>query len=91
MVSEEVRKFSMTQFLDKLNIRDLSIEERIQLVGEIWDSIAEEKMPGLTEYEKEVLDERMRTFDVALERGITWEEIVEGVRPKGSDEDIPMI
>ena len=33
---------SITQLLDKLNIRDLSIEERIQLVGEIWDSIVEE-------------------------------------------------
>ena len=70
----------MTQLLDKLNIRDLSIEERIQLVGEIWDSIAEEETPVLTEQEKEVLDERMRTFDTVSERGMSWEEIVERVK-----------
>ena len=70
----------MTQLLDKLNIRDLSVAERIQLVGEIWDSIAEEETSDLTEYEKEVLDERMRTFDVAVERGMTWEEVVERVK-----------
>lgn len=70
----------MTQLLDKLNIRDLSIEERIQLVGEIWDSIAEEETPGLTEYENEVLDERMQTFDAVAERGMSWEEIVERVK-----------
>ena len=70
----------MTQLLDKLNIRDLSIEERIQLVGEIWESIAEEEAPVLTEYEKDVLDERMRTFDVASERAMSWEEIVERVK-----------
>ncbi len=64
----------MTQLLDRLNIRDLSIEDRIRLVGEIWDSIVEDETPGLTEYKKEVLDERMRTFDAALERGMTWEE-----------------
>ncbi len=65
----------MTQLLDKLNIRDLSVAERIQLVGEIWDSIAEEKTPDLTEYEKEVLDERMRTFYVVTEIGMIWEEV----------------
>ncbi len=70
----------MTQLLDKLNIRDLSIEERIQLVGEIWESIAEEETPVLTEYEKNVLDEWMRTFDVASERAMSWEEIVERVK-----------
>lgn len=32
----------MTQLLDRLNIRDLSVAERIQLVGEIWNSIAED-------------------------------------------------
>ena len=69
----------MTQLLDRLNIRSLSVEERIQLVGEIWDSIAEEDIPGLTKYEKDVLDERMRTFDTVAERGMTWEEIVDGV------------
>ena len=81
----------MTQLLDRLNIRYLSVAERIQLVGEIWDSIAEEKTPGLTEYEKEVLDERMRTFDSALERGITWEEILERVKSEKSYKDIPVV
>ena len=70
----------MAQLLDKLNIRDLSVEERIQLVGEIWESIAEEGAPDLIEYEKEALDERMRTFDTVAESGVTWEEIVDKVK-----------
>ena len=70
----------MTQLLDRLNIRKLSIEDRIRLVGEIWDSIAEEETHGLTEYEKEVLNERMQTFDAAVERALTWEEIVDRVK-----------
>ena len=70
----------MAQLLDRLNIRSLSVAERIQLVGEIWDSIAEDETPDLTEYEKEVLNERMQTFDAAVERGMTWEEIVDRVK-----------
>ena len=43
------------------------------MVGEI--GIAEEETHGLTEYEEDVLDERMQTFDSAVERALTWEEI----------------
>ena len=81
----------MTQLLDRLNIRDLSVAERIQLMGEIWDSIAEEDTPGLTAYEKEALDERMQTFDAAVDRGMTWEEIVERVKSEKSDEDTSVV
>ena len=32
----------MTQLFDRLKIKDLSVEERIVLVEEIWDSIVAE-------------------------------------------------
>ena len=71
----------MTQILDRLDIRKLSIEERIQLVGEIWDSIADEEgLFELTEAQREEIERRMQTFDTATERGITWEEIVQRVK-----------
>ena len=71
----------MAQILDRLNIRKLSIEERIQLVGEIWDSIADEEgLFELTEAQRKEIERRMQTFDTAVERGITWEEIVERVQ-----------
>ena len=53
----------MTQLLDKLNIRDLSIEERIQLVGEIWDSIAEEsEVFELTDAQRDEIGRRQASL-----------------------------
>ena len=56
----------MAQILDRLNIRKLSIEERIQLVGEIWDSIADEEgLFELTEAQRKEIERRMLTFDTS--------------------------
>ena len=71
----------MAQVSNRLNIRELSIEERILLAQDIWDSIvAEEESLTLTEFERQELDSRMETYDVALERGITWEAIIQRVK-----------
>lgn len=66
----------MTQLLDKLNIRDLSIQERIQLVGEIWDSIAEEEGEfELTDAQRDEIDRRMASLRANPDQVISWEEI----------------
>ena len=71
----------MAQVSNRLNIRELSIEERILLAQDIWDSIvAEEESLTLTEFERQELDRRMETYDVALERGITWEAFIERMK-----------
>ena len=71
----------MAQVSNRLNIRELSIEERILLAQDIWDSIvAEEESLTLTEFERQELDSRMETYDVALERGITWEAFIERMK-----------
>ena len=56
--------------------KKLSIDERINLVEEIWDSIAEENgCFELTEAQKQELDRRLESFRVNPSRGRTWEEI----------------
>ena len=71
----------MAQVSNRLNIRELSIEERILLAQDIWDSIvAEEESLTLTEFERQELDSRMETYDVALERGVTWEAFIERMK-----------
>ena len=66
----------MTQLLDKLNIRDLSIAERIQLVGEIWDSIAEDEGEfELTEAQREEIDRRLESYKANPDQVIPWEDI----------------
>lgn len=56
--------------------KKLSIAERINLVEEIWDSIAEENgCFELSESQKEELDRRLESYRRNPARGRTWEEI----------------
>ncbi len=70
----------MTNFA-KYGILDLSISERIQLVEDIWDSIAE--VPdslGLTEEQKTELDRRLDSYHQDPTSGSPWEEVLRRIR-----------
>jgi putative addiction module component (TIGR02574 family) len=56
--------------------RNLSIPERIRLVEEIWDTIAEEnEMLALSDAEKRELDRRLEWIRNNPGQGRTWDEI----------------
>ena len=56
--------------------RNLSIPERIRLVEEIWDTIAEENEAfELTDAQKRELDRRLELVKKDPKRGRTWDEI----------------
>jgi putative addiction module component (TIGR02574 family) len=56
--------------------KNLSIPERIRLVEEIWDTIAEENGAfELTEAQKQELDRRLESARNNPGQGRTWDEI----------------
>jgi putative addiction module component (TIGR02574 family) len=57
-------------------ILQLSVAERIQLVEDIWDSVAAfpDDVP-LTEAQKKELDRRLQAYAQNLNEGISWEEL----------------
>lgn len=62
-------------------IKMLDITERIILVEEIWDSIAKEQDSiGLSEYEKEVLDERLALFESNPDDVMSWDKMKSKIR-----------
>ena len=62
-------------------IKMLDITERILLVEEIWDSIAQEQDSlGLTDYEKKVIDERLASLKKNPNNLLSWNEIKNRVR-----------
>ena len=62
-------------------IRMLDISERILLVEEIWDSIAQEQEHlELSEYEKKILDERLLSLQNNAEDLTSWEEMKKRIR-----------
>ncbi len=65
-----MKKISATDTLD------LSIPERIQLVEDIWDTIAAEAQSiELTEDEKRLIDERLEAYHKNPDLGSPWEDI----------------
>jgi len=54
----------------------LSIPERIQLVEDIWDTIAAEAQSSeLTEDEKRIIDERLEAYHINPDLGSPWEDV----------------
>ncbi len=55
--------------------KDLSVPEKILLVEDIWDSIAEENADvSLTNAQKKLLEQRLKSYHTSTKR-ITWNEI----------------
>jgi putative addiction module component (TIGR02574 family) len=58
------------------DIRQLPIQLRLQLVEQIWDSIAEdEKQFRLTEAQTAELDRRLAAHDADPGRGSSWDDV----------------
>lgn len=64
----------------------LSIPERIQLVEDIWDTIATEpEAIELTEEEKRVIDERLEAYHRNPDLGSPWEDVYKRIAAKQCD------
>ena len=72
--------------MKKVTVSDtlaLSIPERIQLVEDIWDSIAmEAEAVELTEQQKKIIDERLKAHHERPEAGSPWEEVYNRITKK---------
>lgn len=63
------------------DVTAMSLDERIELVHAIWDSIAlETEGLGLTEDQKHELDRRIADMDARPDNVLTWDEIKARVR-----------
>lgn len=66
----------MSQTLQHLGIDRLSIPERLELIGEIWDSLAEsgEELP-LPEWHRPEIERRRAAAEADPGAGIPWEVV----------------
>jgi len=69
--------------LAEKDILDLSISERIQLVEDIWDSIASvPEAVHLTEEQKHELDSRLEAYNADPNTDSPWDVVRERVRTR---------
>ena len=67
----------------KKDILDLSVSERIQLVQDIWDSIAEvPESVSLTENEKAEIDKRLDAYHNDPNAGSPWLTVRERIKSR---------
>ncbi len=59
-----------------MKIQDLSVNEKVQLAQEIWDSVAaEQNVIELSHEQKNVLNERLKAFESDNNLGSSWDEV----------------
>lgn len=66
--------------MNTLDYKNLSLSEKVLLVEEIWDSIAEEKLK-LNSEQKLLLNDRLESYNTSYKR-ITWNTIKKNIRAK---------
>lgn len=65
----------MSPTIQSLGIDQLSNEEKIRLIGEIWDSIAQSKELVIPEHHREELERRIAAAKANPGVGQSWEEV----------------
>jgi putative addiction module component (TIGR02574 family) len=66
-----------------LNIKELSPEDRLRLIEELWDSLNE--TPGsvpLTNAQREELDRRLDDLERSGPEGIPWDQVLQQIRAR---------
>ena len=68
-------------FMASIDITALSLEERLRLLDELWESLAAtpEAIP-LTSLQREELDRRLDELEREGPVGIPWEEVLDRIR-----------
>lgn len=75
-MNRETGNKNIEKNLTAVDALTLSIPERIQLVEDIWDTIAiETDSVELTEDDKKIIDERLRAYHKNPALGSPWEDV----------------
>ena len=66
-----------------VNIRELPLEDRIRLVEDLWDSIAQDQQAlALTPEQAAELDHRLQSFELDDDRGRPASEVISETRKR---------
>ena len=56
------------------DVARLSVHERLDLIGQLWDSLVDSDIP-VTPAQRAELDRRLATFEDDRAHAVTWEEL----------------
>ena len=64
-----------------VDIKSLTVEERLSLIGEIWDSLTPDAVP-LTDAQRAELDRRLDDLERDPAAGIPWSDVLRKIRDR---------
>lgn len=65
----------MSPTIQDLGIDQMSAEDRLRLIGDIWDSLSNTGQAGIPESHRQELDRRLAAADADPSAGSPWEEV----------------
>jgi putative addiction module component (TIGR02574 family) len=71
----------MAESLSDVAIKQLSVAERLDLIGVLWDSIPEDQVP-IPEWHQQELERRLAAADADPSGAIPWEEVRQRLQKK---------
>lgn len=72
----------MLHALPKLDVDQLTVDQRLELIAMLWDSIADSEALPVPEWHRQELERRLAAADANPEAGIPWEQVRKGLREK---------
>jgi len=71
------------QYPTRTEIEELSPQERLRLIEDVWETLAEPDTLGLSEEHRDVVDERLRELERSPDATMSWDEMRQQVRQRG--------
>jgi putative addiction module component (TIGR02574 family) len=66
----------MVSIIDRAKLKELSLQDRLALIDEIWMSLSDEERDfPLSESQKKELDRRVELYEQNPDRGVPWSEV----------------
>ena len=72
----------MNNLLSESQIRELNVEDKLELITLLWDSLPEVPDAPPPEWHQELLDERLERANKSPDSGIPWSEVRDRLRRK---------
>jgi putative addiction module component (TIGR02574 family) len=72
----------MPQSLTELNLGQLTVSQKLDLIAQLWDSIPDSEALPLPEWHRQEVEKRLALADAAPETGISWEQAKARLRSK---------
>ena len=73
----------MSPTLKSLGIDRLTPQERLKLIGDIWDSLTPSDQSEITQSHKDELDRRLAAADADPSPGLPWQEVLTELQQTG--------